>query len=136
MIAVEGTTIHLTRGDSTKKDYNNLAFEYPILNLATQEEEKYMFQLDDKITFVAMEKKGYTKEEIFKKEYTLRELGHGQPTETMEIPLTEEDTKKFPLSNKAQTYWYDIILNDTTTMLGYDDEGAKKLIVYPESPEE
>ena len=136
MIAVEGTTIHLTRGDSTKKDYNNLAFEYPIFNLATQEEEKYMFQLDDKITFVAMEKKGYTKEEIFKKEYTLRDLGYVQPTETMELPLTEEETKKFPLYDKPKTYWYGIILNDKTTMLGYDDEGAKKIIVYPESEEE
>ena len=30
---------------------------------------------------------------------------------------------------------YDLILNDTTTMLGYDQDGAKKIIVYPEVDE-
>lgn len=135
MIAVEGTTLHVTRGDETNKTYNNLAFEYPIYNLGTKQEEKYMFQLDDKISFVVMNKKGYTQEEIFKKEYTLRDIGYTQPTETVELPLTKEETKKFPLSNKAQTFWYDLILNDTTTMLGFDDEGAKRIIIYPESEE-
>lgn len=135
MIAVEGTTIHVTRGDSTQKDYNNLAFQYPIYNLATKEEENYVFQLDDKISFVAINKKGYTREEIFRKEYTLRDIGYKQPTDTVELPLTEEETKLFPLSNKAQTYWYDLILNDTTTMLGFDNEGGKRLIVYPEVEE-
>lgn len=135
MIAVEETTIHVTRGDKTNEKYNNLAFEYPIYNLATKQEEKYMFQPSDKITFVVMQKKGYTKEEILRKEYTLRDIGYIQPTETVELPLEEEDTKKFPLTNKAQTYWFDLILNDTTTMLGFDDEGAKKIIVYPEAEE-
>lgn len=135
MIAVEGTTLHITRGDETKETYNRLAFEYPIYNLETKQEEKYMFQPDDKIAFVVVPKKGYTREEILRKEYTLRDIGYTQPTETVELPLTEEETKKFPLSNKAQTFWYDLILNDTTTMLGFDDEGAKRIIVYPEAEE-
>lgn len=135
MIAVEGTTLHITRGDETKETYNKLAFEYPIYNLATKQEEKYKFQPDDKITFVVMNKKGYTQEEILRKEYTLRDIGYVQPTETAELPLTEEETKRFPLSNKAQTFWYDLILNDTTTMLGFDDEGAKRIIIYPEVEE-
>lgn len=135
MIAVEGTTIHYTRGDATQKDYNNLAFEYPIFNLATREEEKYMFQLDDKITFVVINKKGYTQEEILRKEYTLRDIGYTEPSEVAELPLTEEEMKKFPLSNKKQTFWYDIVLNDTTTILGFDNEGAKQIIIYPEVEE-
>ena len=135
MIAVEGTTLHITRGDETKETYNRLAFEYPIYNLETKQEEKYMFQPDDKIAFVVVPKKGYTREEILRKEYTLRDIGYTQPTETVELPLTEEETKKFPLSNRAQTFWYDLILNDTTTMLGFDDEGAKRIIVYPEAEE-
>lgn len=135
MIAVEGTTLHITRGDETKETYNRLAFEYPIYNLETEQEEKYIFQPDDKIAFVVVPKKGYTREEILRKEYTLKDIGYTQPTETVELPLTEEETKKFPLSNKAQTFWYDLILNDTTTMLGFDDEGAKRIIVYPEAEE-
>lgn len=135
MIAVEGTTLHITRGDETKEKYNRLAFEYPIYNLATKQEEKYKFQPDDRITFVVMNKKGYTQEEILRKEYTLRDIGYTDETEVAELPLTKEETKKFPLSNKKQTFWYDIVLNDSTTILGFDDEGAKQLIVYPESEE-
>ena len=69
------------------------------------------------------------------KEYTLADIGYTEPTEIVEIPLTKEDTKKFPLLNKKKTYWYDIVLNDTTTILGYDIEGAKELIVFPEAGE-
>ena len=136
MIRTEGTTIHLTRGDATGIDYNRLAFNFPIYNFGTEQEENYLFQLDDKISFVVINKKGYTKEELLRKEYTPRELGYTAPAESVDIPLTEEDTKSFPLTNKPVTYWYDIVLNDTTTVLGYDDNGAKKIIIYPEVEEE
>lgn len=136
MIAVdEENTIYLTRGDSTQRDFNNLAFQFPIYNMGTGEEELYEFKPDDKISFVVVTKKGYTKEEVLRKDYTLKEIGYTEPTTTPEIPLTSEDTKLFDLTNKAKTYWYDIVLNDETTILGFDDEGAKKLVVYPEVEE-
>jgi hypothetical protein len=134
-IESDNQTIHITRGDATQEKFNRLAFQFPILNLETQEEELYEFQLDDKISFVVIEKKGYTKEEILRKDYTLRELGYIKPTTTPEIVLTAEDTKSFPLANKKKTYWYDLVLNDEITMLGLDDEGAKKIIVYSEVEE-
>jgi hypothetical protein len=138
MIAIDedNTTILITRGDATQEKFNRLAFQFPIFNIETQQEELYEFQPDDKISFVAMEKKGYDKEEILRKEYTLREIGYIVPTTTPEIPLTAEDTKAFPLANKKKTYWYDLALNDETTILGSDHEGAKKIIVFPESEEE
>lgn len=129
-------TIYITRGDQPTKEFNRLAFLFPIYNFGTGKEEIYKFKLDDKITFAVINKKGYTREEIFKKEYTIRELGYTEPTEVVEIPITEEDTKKFPLINKAKTYWFDIVLNDTTTILGYDEDGGKKIIVFPEVTEE
>ena len=134
----DGETIYLTRGDKTTGNINRLAFNYPICELRKDKEEMelYEFQLTDKITFVVMEKKGYSKREIIRKEYTLKDLGYTEPTTSVEIPLTEEDTKKFPLKNKAKTYWYDLVLNDTTTMLGFNEIGAKKIIVYPEVGEE
>lgn len=137
MIFVESDnqTIHITRGDATQEKFNRLAFQFPIYNTGTEQEELYEFQLDDKISFVAMDKKGYDKEEILRKDYTLRDMGYTKPTTTPEIPLTAEDTKLFPLANKKKTYWYDIVLNDETTILGIDDEGAKKIIVYPECEE-
>lgn len=137
MIAIEDETIlHITRGDATGTKHNVLAVEYPIYNFGTKQEELYEFKPTDKITFTCFDKKGYTRPEILKKEYLVKDLGHIIPVKHIEIPLTAEDTKKFPLTNKPKTYWYDIVLNDTETILGYDDEGAKKIIVYPEAEEE
>ena len=132
MIAIDEdlTTIHLTRGDATGTDYNRLAIQFPIWNSETEEEELYTFQVGDKIRFTCFENKGYTRNEIFSKEYTI-----STATTTPTLTLTSTDTKKFEELNKKKTYWYDIVLNDTTTILGMDDEGAKKIIVYPESEE-
>lgn len=137
MIAIDSdnTTLHITRGDATGTKFNRLAFQFPILNLDTNQEENYEFQLDDKITFVVINKKSYTKEEILKKEFTIKELGYTAPTTTPELILTAEDTKVFEQLDKPKVYWYDLVLNDTTTMLGYDDEGAKEIIIYPEVDE-
>jgi hypothetical protein len=142
MIAIDpedNRTIYLNRGDETS-EFFKLAFYFPIWNFEEQKEEKYKFQLDDKISFVVRNKKGYTKEEILRKDYTLRELGYTEPSEYPEIPLTAEETKKFELLDKAKRYWFDIILNDTTTILGFmvnDDEkiGASEIVVMPESEE-
>ncbi len=134
-IGEDKRTIYLTRGDKTS-EFFRLAFYFPIWNFGTQKEEKYLFQPTDKISFVVKEKKGYTKTEVLRVEKTLREMGYVTPTEYPEIQLTEEDTKAFDLLNKKKTYWYDIVLNDTTTILGYDEEGASKLVVYPEANEE
>lgn len=131
MIAIEeNTIIHITRGDMPTGELNRLAFYLPVFD--GEKETNYEFQLTDKISFVVFPKKGYTKNEIFRLEYTIEDLGYTEPTTVVEIPLTEELTSKFPLTNKRATYWYDISLNDTLTVLGFDDEGAKKIIVYPE----
>lgn len=130
MVAIEDNTIHITRGDVTTGELNRLAFYLPVYD--GKKEENYEIKPTDKISFVVFSKKGYTKKEIFRLEYTLEELGYTEPTEVAEIPLTEELTTKFPLTNKRATYWYDIALNDTLTVLGFDNEGAKKIIVYPE----
>jgi len=136
MIAIEdGKTIHLTRGDKTSGEFNRLAFYFPIYNIETEEIENYKFKPTDKISFIVKEKKGYTKDELLRKEYLISELGYTETVEFPELILTPEDTKVFPLLNKKKIYWYDLVLNDATTMLGMDDEGAKKIIVYPEGGE-
>ena len=136
MIAIgeDKRTIYLTRGDKTSKFFR-LAFYFPIWDYTAQREEKYTFQLEDKIAFVVKEKKGYTKTEVLRIEKTLAEMGEVEPTQYPEIQLTEEDTKAFDLLDKKKTYWYEIVLNDSTTILGYDTEGASKLIVFPEAEE-
>lgn len=124
-------TIYITRGDQPTEKFNRLAFYYPIYNFTTGKEEKYKFKLDDKIVFTVIDKKSYTKEPIFQKEYTPRELGYTEETEVLEIPITSEDTEKFPLTNKTKTYWFEISLGDDITILGHDETGGKKIVVYP-----
>ena len=130
------TTIHLTRGDATHESYNRIAFYFPVWDDEEQEETKYEFQLTDKITFLVYEPKGYTKRELLKVEKTIAQLGYSAPTETPELVLTSEDTSVFELDNKKHTYNYEIILNGDTTILGSDDEGDKKIIVYPGGTQE
>ena len=130
------TTIHLTRGDATHSDYNRIAFYFPIWDDEEQEETKYEFQLTDKITFLVYEPKGYTKRELLKVEKTIAQLGYNAPTETPELVLTSEDTSVFELDNKKHTYNYEIILNGDTTILGSDEDGDKRIIVYPGGTQE
>lgn len=128
----EERTIYLTRGDVTTGEFNRLAFYLPVYNYETKEEELYEFKPTDKVTFAVVQKKGYTKKVLLKKEYTLSDLGYIENTTSVEIPLTEEETRVFPLLDKKATYWYDIAVNDTLTVIGFDDEGASKLIAFPE----
>ena len=43
-----------------------------------------------------------------------------------------DDMKIGEMLNKQVEYWYEIELNNDETIIGYDDDGAKKLILYPE----
>lgn len=138
MITVDkdGTTIRVTRGDATGGYNNKLAFKCPYIDMKTKEKKEMTIKLNDVISFVVYEKKGYTKKEILRKDYTLRQIGYRKETTTPELPLEEIVTKKFPLTNKPVTYWYDIVINNKYTVIGYDDKGPKKVVVYPEADEE
>lgn len=138
MITVDkdGTTIRVTRGDATGGYNNKLAFKCPYIDMKTKEKKEMIIKLNDVISFVVYEKKGYTKKEILRKDYTLRKIGYRKETTTPELPLEEIETKKFPLTNKPVTYWYDIVINNKYTVIGYDEKGPKKIVVYPEADEE
>lgn len=138
MITVDkdGTTIRVTRGDATGGYNNKLAFKCPYIDMKTKEKKEMTIKLNDVISFVVYEKKGYTKKEILRKDYTLRKIGYRKETTTPELPLEEIETKQFPLTNKPVTYWYDIVINNKYTVIGYDDKGPKKVVVYPEADEE
>lgn len=129
------TTIRLTRGDSTSGYNNKVCFTAPYYDKATGTIELQEIQVNDKISFVVYEKSGYTKQEVLRKEYKLKDFGYGKATKYPELILTSDDTKRFPLTNKPVTYWYDIVLNDEKTIIGYDENGAKKIVVYPEAEE-
>ena len=135
VIGEDKQTIYLTRGDATSEFYR-LAFYFPVWNFTTNKEERYSFKPTDKITFIVSTKKGYTKVKVFQTEHTLKEMGYFEPTEYPELVLTKEDSDKFDMLDKKKTYWYELILNDTTTMIGHtDDEGAAKIVLLPSGKE-
>ena len=136
MISIEDErTLILTRGDDTN-ELNHIAFYLPIYNDETGVEENYKFKLDDKITLIVSEKKGYNRLNVLKKDYTLRELGYTEESEYVELILEKEDTNRFEPSNKKKTYYYEIILNNTHTIIGHsNEEGAAKIIVLPSGKE-
>ena len=56
-------------------------------------------------------------------------------TNTVTIELTEKDTRIGKVISKPVDYWYEIELNpdnNPTTLLGYDEDGAKIFRLYPE----
>lgn len=105
-------TIRLTRGDEA-----NIEFSI----------EDYQFQPGDLIIFSITEK-GNESEVVFRKNIIIEE-----ENDSMIINLTKEETKIGEIINKEKKYWYEISLNDSTTVIGYDEDGPKLLVLYPES---
>lgn len=91
----------------------------------------YQFQVGDKITFNIYEKNGYAKEPLMSKNVEVKEI-----TESVEIPLTEENTTFGNPVNKATIFWYDITLNSNITVVCYNEDGAKEFIEYPAKGDE
>lgn len=87
------------------------------------------FNVGDVLKFSIVEKKNYNNV-LFQKEYTVE-----TQSDTFDMPLTSEDTKIGNIISKPTTYWYEIEYNGNQTLIGYDENGAKEFILYPEAPE-
>lgn len=111
----EDKNIQINRGDATGT-LQTLPITY----------EDYEFQVGDVLTLNVYRKKGYTEPKVFTKDIEVQESGT-----TAYFVLTEEDTTTFEKTNKRTIYWYEIVLNDTNTIIGYDEDGAKEFVVYP-----
>lgn len=117
MQKIDGSTIKLNRGESL-----NIT-----LSIKQEDGTSYTFLENDKITFGIYNKGKMSEEPVLLKTY------NATPGETtIDINLTNEETKIGDLINKPVEYWYEIELNDTYTIIGYDDDGAKILMLYPE----
>lgn len=86
----------------------------------------YQFQIGDKVTFNIYEKNGYGKEPLMTKEVEVTEA-----SDSVNIVLNENDTTFGNPVNKETIYWYDITLNNSLTVVCYNEDGAKEFIVYP-----
>ena len=116
-------TIHITRGDS-----GTISFTAQNSDGSTHE-----FKSDDIIRLKIMEKKDVTSIVLIK------DVAVNEVSTEVDIALESEDTRIGEYINSPVTYWYEVELNpegNSTTIIGYDEDGAKELILYPEGKHE
>lgn len=89
--------------------------------------DKYTFKDGDKIKFSI-----YKKKELDKPPVLQKVLEPTVGSNSVDIDVSGEDMKIGEMASKPIEYWYEIELNGDSTIIGYDNDGAKKLILYPE----
>lgn len=117
MQKIDGTTIKLNRGDVL-----NLT-----LTIKINELEDYTFQIGDEVVFSV-----YNKGKMDEEAVVLKRIDVSEQCQSVAINLTNEETKLGEMKNNPVEYWYEIELNGQYTIIGYDDAGEKKLMLYPE----
>lgn len=111
-------SIYLTRGDAA-------VFKVG----ADVGDTQYTFNVGDVVRFKVFEKKN-CEEVVLKKDFNVTE-----ETALVEITLDREDTRIGDTISKPTDYWYEVELNPdgyAQTIIGYDEDGAKVLKLYPE----
>ena len=119
LINDDDMSIYLTRGDTAL---------FPVYAMKS-ETERYVFQPGDVVRFKVFEKKA-CENVVLQKDFGIEE-----ETEFATIQLDERETKIGEVISKPKDYWYEIELNPFTepqTIVGYDDDGAKVLKLFPE----
>lgn len=111
-------SIYLTRGDI-------LFFTVSMLDRG----EDCRFQPGDVVRVKVFEKKK-AEAVVLQKDFPVV-----SECDEVEIFLTEEDTKIGEVISKPRDYWYEVELNpynNPQTIIGYDEDGAKVLRLFPE----
>lgn len=114
----EDLSIYLTRGDSAVFSVG-----------ANIGETEYTFKEGDVVRFKVFGKKNCD-DVVLKKDITVSEA-----TSRVQIALDSDETKIGDVISKPTEYWYEVELNPDTyaqTIIGYDENGAKVLTLYPE----
>ena len=109
----EDLSIYLTRGDSA-------SIPLPIT---------YDFQTGDVVRFQVFKKKDCA-EVVLRKDFVIEEA-----TQNITIVLDGSETKLVDIINKPTDFWYEVEVNpgeNSKTIIGYDEDGAKILKLYPE----
>ncbi len=122
MFKIENKTIHLTRGDAATIR----------IGAKNGDGTDYVFQIGDKVRLNVFKRKDCGCVEL-KKDVIVETEGT-----TVDIPLSSEETTVGSVINKPTTFWYEITLDPDgaeQTILGYDLDGAKEFIFYPEGNE-
>lgn len=116
MLIIEGKTIKFSRGD-------DITFNF---SCKDKQGNPYTFLVGDTIQFRIFDKNGYGKVAILSKEITIEE-----ETETVPINLTSSDTMIGEEINAVVKLWYEISINEDTTVIGFDDAGPAMVWLLP-----
>ena len=111
-------SIYVTRGDAG-------AFNVQ----AKLGDTDYTFRVGDVVRFKVFEKKKCDKVVLVK------DVRVTEETDTVLVFVDTNDMKFGKVINKPVDYWYEIELNPqghAQTIIGYDDDGAKILKLFPE----
>ena len=117
MLKIKNKTIHLNRGDSASIQIacNNSSFD-----------------IGQKLCLYIMEA-GNCENILVQVETDILEESN-----TATLSITSEDTKSLsePFSYGAKEFWYELELQngaERTTLIGFDENGPKLFILYPEA---
>lgn len=118
-------SISITRGDTI------------VFNVqAKQGNSLYTFEDGDRVIFRVSEAKDVGKLVLEEVATVSAESEVNKPNQDfVQISVSSADTKaKFAQSNKPIDYWYEVSLESAgvQTIIGYDEDGAKILRVFPE----
>lgn len=119
MFTIDDMTIHLTRGDGAVIELGVRSMSGDMVSLKT----------GDVIRFKVTERNNCDRV-VLSKDVVVTE-----DTTFVEIFLDSIDTKFGDIISKPKTYWYEVELNPNTisqTIIGYDINGPKRFILYPE----
>lgn len=111
----ETKTISMNRGDRA--------------TIKIKAKEGKNFAVDDKIKFSIVDKGDYDIVK-FQKVYTVLE-----ESDTFFLTLIPDDTRFDEIVSAKKEYWYEIEYNGEYTAIGYDEDKAKKFILFPEAPD-
>ena len=120
MFKIENNTINITRGD------------IGTISISAQNEDgtSYIFNKGDIIRFSVM------KAGNCNIVYMTKDVQVMKDTDSVDVELVSINTKIGNIISKPTKYWYEIVLNPDTmaqTIVGYDEEGPKLFILYPEA---
>lgn len=114
-------TISFNRGDKVSFTFN----------ADDSDGNPYTFLTTDVITMNVFRPKKYTDGAVFTIDFAVDTEGT-----SVTLELTAVNTKAMcPMINEPLTLWYELVLNDDETLVGYDDDGPKLMKIYPEGGE-
>lgn len=111
-------SIYATRGDSVTFTVT-----------ATEDGSAHQFQAGDVLRIKVFEKKA-CENVVLQKDFAVESA-----SASVDITLTEKDTRIGGIISKPKVYWYEVELNpfdNPQTIIGYDDDGAKVFMLFPE----